>query len=212
MNVAAWIAIVGPVTTLLGSLGGYWLAGRGDEARDRRAAAREDNARRAALSERLEEERHVFQRDTLLQLQDELQKLLRITGQINWQDQRAIGNSGNFAEISDHDGSNGAVRATVARLATRLLDDDLRAAVNKFAKDCAEVATHANMMRAVSEQPLPDHRRHETIRQLQSTIVGISLSFGDLAELLGGHLRRELDRRNLMESASTTDDPKLDAR
>lgn len=94
MNVAAWIAIVGPVTTLLGSLGGYWLAGRGDEARDRRAAAREDNARRAALSERLEEERHVFQRDTLLQLQDELQKLLRITGQINWQDQRAIGNSG----------------------------------------------------------------------------------------------------------------------
>ena len=60
MDAAACTAIVGPITTLLGGLGGYWLAGRNEESRDRRAAGREREARRAALAERLEEQRHTF--------------------------------------------------------------------------------------------------------------------------------------------------------
>src|ERR1700756_3090739 len=55
---------------------------RNEEARDKRAAAREDAARRAALTERLEDQRHDIQRETLLELQDELQQLARATVQI----------------------------------------------------------------------------------------------------------------------------------
>jgi hypothetical protein len=66
VDAASWAAIVGPITTLLGGLGGYWLAGRHDDARDRRTVAREESARRAALADRLEEDRHAFQRDTSL--------------------------------------------------------------------------------------------------------------------------------------------------
>lgn len=90
MDAASWSAIVGPITTLLGGLGGYWLAGRNDDARDRRSADREASAHRAALSERLEEDRHTFQRDTLLELQDELQRLVRVTAQISLQDQKTL--------------------------------------------------------------------------------------------------------------------------
>jgi len=79
VDAASWAAIVGPITILLGGLGGYWLAGRNDDARDRRTVAREESARRAALADRLEEDRHAFQRDTLLELQDELQRLARAT-------------------------------------------------------------------------------------------------------------------------------------
>jgi len=78
-----WTAIVGSVTTLLGGLGGYWLAGRNDDNRDQQAAAREEAARRESFAERLEEDRHTFQRDTLLELQDELQRLVRNTAQIS---------------------------------------------------------------------------------------------------------------------------------
>jgi CHASE1-domain containing sensor protein len=62
-------AAIAPVTTLLGGLGGYLLAGRNEEARDRRIVERESRARKDALAERLEEDRHAFQRDTLVHLQ-----------------------------------------------------------------------------------------------------------------------------------------------
>jgi hypothetical protein len=93
-DAATWAAIVGPITTLLGGLGGYWLAGRNDEARDQQAAAREAAARRDVLAGRLEEQRHTLQRDTLLELQDELQdelqRLARITTRIALQDQKTL--------------------------------------------------------------------------------------------------------------------------
>jgi hypothetical protein len=52
--------------------------------------AREESARRAALADRLEEDRHAFQRDTLLELQDELQRLARATTRILLQDERTV--------------------------------------------------------------------------------------------------------------------------
>lgn len=39
------VAVVGGVTTLLTGVGGYWLSGRNDEARDKRALKREQIAR-----------------------------------------------------------------------------------------------------------------------------------------------------------------------
>ncbi len=122
MDAAAWAAIVGPITTLLSGLGGYWLAGRNDDARDQRAAAREEAARRAALAERLEEQRHTFQRDILLELQDELQHLARITTRIAIQDRKTLKERGQLyllpEEMSDE--ANQIV-ISVQRLRTRAL-------------------------------------------------------------------------------------------
>jgi hypothetical protein len=51
--VSDWASLIAPITTMFSGLGGYWLAGRNDEARDKRAEARERAARQATLTERL---------------------------------------------------------------------------------------------------------------------------------------------------------------
>ncbi len=83
-------AVIGSITTVAGSYGGYLLAGRNEEARDQRADQREAKARRAALAERLEEERHTFQRDTLLELQDVLLQLSHWQGLVTAEDIKTL--------------------------------------------------------------------------------------------------------------------------
>jgi hypothetical protein len=74
---AAITAAIGSIATVVGSFGGYLLAGHNEEKRDERVTAREAETRKAALGERLEEERHNFQRDTFRALQDQLLELAR---------------------------------------------------------------------------------------------------------------------------------------
>jgi hypothetical protein len=81
-----FVAGIGAVTTLLNGVGGYWLSGRNDEARDIRTLQREQTARKEERDDRLQEQRHEWQRQTLLDLQDELQKLARAIGKILQQD------------------------------------------------------------------------------------------------------------------------------
>jgi hypothetical protein len=50
-DATAWAAVVGPITTMMSGLGGYLLAGRNEEKRDQRTAAREDASRRAPPSQ-----------------------------------------------------------------------------------------------------------------------------------------------------------------
>ena len=187
MDAAAWAAIVGPITTLLSGLGGYWLAGRNDDARDQRAAAREEAARRAALAERLEEQRHTFQRDILLELQDELQHLARITTRIAIQDRKTLKERGQLyllpEEMSDE--ANQIV-ISVQRLRTRALDPVLRQAVADFIDLCSRDASA--LARASAETILA----HLDQQEAQLTHRYIALN-----DLLGELLRQELDRRFL---------------
>jgi hypothetical protein len=73
-TVPAWLAVLGLVVPAGTGLIGYVLAGRNEQARDDRAAKREAVARRASVRERLQEQSHAFQRETLLELQDALQR------------------------------------------------------------------------------------------------------------------------------------------
>lgn len=73
-DLVATLSILGPAVT---GLGGYWLAGRNEEGRDKRTSDREEAARRAALRERIYEERQNFQRDMLIELQEVLSVLRR---------------------------------------------------------------------------------------------------------------------------------------
>jgi hypothetical protein len=194
--VTDWTAIVGSVTTLLGSLGGYWLAGRNEDKRDQRAATRESAARRESLADRLEEDRHTFQRDTLLEFQDELQQLVRNTAQISLQDQRTIKAQGQLyqlgGELSD---AARQLMVSVARLRSRVLDDQLRAEVGEFADLCGV----SGMPSAKYPQgKIPDDQRDEAIAERQAQTVRIANTYARLTELLGVHLRRELDRRFLV--------------
>jgi hypothetical protein len=193
--VTDWTAIVGPITTLLGGLGGYWLAGRNDDKRDRRAAVRESTARRDSLAERLEEDRHIFQRDTLLELQDELQQLVRNTAQISLQDQRTIKAEGQMYLLDgDLSEENMRLRVSVHRLRSRVLDDQLRTEVGKFTTFCA---ISGMPLAEYREGKVPDDQRDEAIARMQAQIVQIANTYGELSESLGVHLRRELDRRFL---------------
>jgi hypothetical protein len=195
MNVAVWSAIIGPITTLLGGLGGYWLAGRNEEARDRRASSREEVARRDALADRLEDSRHGFQRDTLLELQDELQRLVRNTAQITLQDEKTIKQSGQMhllaGELSDQ-----AMQITVSvqRLRSRVLDDQLRVAIGDFIELCSSAGL------GLIEYPqgkVPDDQKDQALAKLTGRIGQLGEAYATLTELLGRHLRSELDRRSL---------------
>lgn len=195
MDAAVWTAIIGPITTLLGGLGGYWLAGRNEDARDQRSARREQVARRAALAERLEEDRHSFQRDTLLELQDELQRLVRNTAQIMLQDEKTIKQFGQIYLLGG-DLSDEAMQITVSvqRLRSRVLDDQLRAAIGDFVSFCASAGI------APTEYPqgkVPDDQKAKAIGTLRMQNAKLGETYATLTELVGSHLRSELDRRSL---------------
>jgi hypothetical protein len=195
MDAAVWSAIIGPITTLLGGLGGYWLAGRNEETRDQRAANREEVARRAALAERLEENRHGFQRDTLLELQDELQRLIRNTAQILLQDEKTIKQSSQVYLLAG-DLSDQAMQITVSvqRLRSRVLDDQLRAAIGEFVGLCSSAGISSI---EYPQGKVPDDQKDQALAKLRKQYTKLAEAYATLTELLGSHLRNELDRRSL---------------
>lgn len=189
-DAATWTAIIAPITTMLSGLGGYWLAGRNEETRDRRAAAREAASRRAALAERMEEQRHTIQRDTLLELQDELQRLMRITARINLQDRKTLKERRELYQLPEGL-SDEAHQTTISvhRLRSRLLDPELREAVGDFVAECSRDAMSTAQYRGKPPE--------ESITQLDQQLMETGQKYMALSEQLGEQLRRELDRRFL---------------
>jgi len=187
VDAASWAAIVGPITTLLGGLGGYWLAGRNDDARDRRTVAREESARRAALADRLEEDRHAFQRDILLELQDELQRLARVATRILLQDERTVKESGRLYQLPEGlSDEEFQIFTAVRRLRARVLDPELREAVEGFVDVCSRASL-----------PTSGGDKDEILARLRRQQARVRESYGAVNDLLGERLRRELDRRSL---------------
>ena len=186
MDAAAWTAIVGPITTLLGGLGGYMLAGRNEDARDRRAAARDSAARQAQLAERLEEQRHGIQMETLLRLQDELLQLARNVTMALSQDAKNLTASGAYLPIGELGEETRRTTASVQLLCTRLLDGELRDAVNKYLGICSMVAL-----------PTPARPIEDMLAEIRKRQQQVLDKYAVLNEQVGEHLRRELDRRDL---------------
>jgi len=90
------------------------------------------------------------------------------------------------------------LRVSVHRLRSRVLDDQLRAEVGEFASLCALCAASAMSLGQYPQGRIPDDQKDAAIAQLQAQIVRISDTYAQLTELLGVHLRRELDRRFLV--------------
>ncbi len=151
-EVPAWVLVAAPAVSgalaVVGTVGGYWLNGKNDEARDQRTAQREaiaHQAERERDAAARQDERdiqrdiwsHEFQRDLLLQLQDELQKLVRSCAKVILQDQATLRERGQLfllpPGMSDEAYDIGV---SVSRLTARLLDDQVRQAVEEFRTAC----------------------------------------------------------------------------
>jgi hypothetical protein len=198
-------ALVAPITTLAGGLGGYWLASRNEEARDKRAAQRESQSRLDALADKLEEDRHTFQRDTLLELQDELQHLVRNTAQAIMQDKSAIKERGQIYLLTG-DLSDQALQITksLQRLRSRVLDNELRDAIGDFIGTCS---TASMGLTGYPNGKVPDNEQEAAVNRLDRRMRETSDAYERLTESLGVHIRRELDRRYLVSAPPRADTP-----
>lgn len=113
--------------------------------RDWRATRREDR-RRAVERDRIREDaRDAFQRETLLELQEMVQRHLRANGAIHHHDVIESRRSGTWgrsripAELNDEDFETGT---RLILLSSRVLDDETRTAVEQFKKLAASTVTH----------------------------------------------------------------------
>jgi hypothetical protein len=154
-------------TAVGGTLGGYWFAGRNEEKRDERTAVREAAARRAALAERLDDQRHEIQRETLMALQTELVQLARLTAQIVMYDRDAVRKGATGVVRVPDELSTGfmeKVRET-QQLESRILDDPLRGTIRGFLGVCAGIT-------ASNPKASPEQAVAESDRQLDELNTG----------------------------------------
>lgn len=141
-TVPGWLAVLGLVVPAGTGLIGYVLAGRNEQARDERAAKREAVARRASVRERLEEQSHPFQRETLLELQDALQRQVRCAAKIILHDRNTLREHGTLTQVGPElNEESYEIGVTTRRLQERVLDGALRGAVGEFRRHVADVET-----------------------------------------------------------------------
>jgi hypothetical protein len=185
MSTSDWVAVIAPITTLAGGLGGFWLAGRNDEARDIRTAQREESARAADYAKHLWDRRHEWQRQVLLDLQEELQRMSRQTFRVIHQDLQTVREHGKLFRLPEGIGGEESIAATVAvqRLRSRILADGLRALVGEFVTFCTTAETEACF-----------HHKDDPPEQITAVLDGLfaelSWRYPVLVEELGKHIRR----------------------
>lgn len=188
MDATTAVAIVGAAATvgngLVANFSGYFLGRRTDIARDALAAARETEIRALDRAKQVKERQHEWQRNVLLELQDELAKLARVAGQVLLRDQKTVREQGRVFLLPNEVGGEEFLAATVAvqRLRARVLADDLRAEVAEFLAFCAEISTgipirHKDSPREVLEPILAD------------LYVRLGQNYGHLVDQLGAHIR-----------------------
>ncbi|MHB8290407.1 MAG: hypothetical protein ACYDEY_14485 [Acidimicrobiales bacterium] len=187
-NIPDWLAALGLIVPALTGLVGYGLAGRNEEARDMRAAERETIARRSALGERLEEQQHAFQRETLLELQDVLQSQMRCAAKGILHDQRTLRSQGTLTLLGpelDEESYNTGV--AIRRLRVRVLDSNLRDEIEEFHAFTSTIQASASVI-----SNLPTAK--DALARLESQMAELSQRYQAITETLGISLRTELGR------------------
>jgi hypothetical protein len=153
-----WIAVLGLIVAPVTGLLGYVLAGRNERARDERAAKREAIARRASVRERLDEERHAFQRETLLELQDALQRQVRCAAKVLLHDRSTLQEHGTLTQLEPElNEESYEIGVTTRRLKERVLDEALRDAVEEFRSHVTEIETSFISVREMSAETGVQH-------------------------------------------------------
>jgi hypothetical protein len=119
-----------PVVTLVI---GYAIKSFTDYFENRRAVAREREARDVTRKDRLFERRSNFQRETLLALQDAVTQLGRDTGAINHQNIMSLRTTGKLGLITEEFNEGYRIRqATTSKLVSRVHDNSVRVLTDQF--------------------------------------------------------------------------------
>jgi hypothetical protein len=167
--------------------GGYWLAGRNDEARDERAAKREERARIVTREGRLDDERQAFQRDVLLELQDRLLALTRTTTEVILHDRRTLKQEGQMYQLpEDLSQRNHEAGVALLRIRERVLNEDLRHEL----KALQEFATEIELLSIQLRETDAD----QAIAQLDTASAELTRRHTQVNEMLGRELRGVLGR------------------
>lgn len=184
MTLALASQILISFTTLLAAFLGFVFAGWNDARRDRRTAERERVTRAEDRHTAAVRDRHQFQLETLLALQDAIQLMARLTGRTMHFDHMQA-REGKYNQLPGDDDneilSNGF---DVIRLRNRLLDDELREAIDEF----HAAASHGLLP--------PTHYQGLSGEQLETAAALLSSRFGNdytrVMDKLGIALRTEL--------------------
>lgn len=176
--------VVVATATLLASLGGFVLAGVNDRKRDERALAHGLQSTAAERAARLEDDRHAFQLETLLALQDAVQQMARHAGKtIHFDHMQA--REGQYTQLpgslSEEIHANGV---EVRRLVTRVLDGDVRAAVADFSSICARLTLAPTDLQGLAG----DQLEIRVCAQMEELTVSCDAVFGILGDAVRGEL------------------------
>jgi hypothetical protein len=176
--------IVVAAATLLASLGGYVLAGRNENRRDARTQQRELRLRTSERAARLDDARHALQRETLLSLQDAVQVMARLTWQIMHFDHMQA-RKGEYTQLpgtlSEESYAN---LVEVRRLQSRILDSDVRDAVNRFIEISVSLSTSPKDLEGLSGDTLE--------RYMSGKLAEFGDGYDAASRLLGEAIRQEI--------------------
>lgn len=176
--------IVISLATLFASLGGYFLAGMNERRRDERNHFRNFELRNFERVADLENTSHAFQRETLLSLQDALQKVARLTGKVMHFDHMQA-REGKYTQLPE--GLSDQVfiaEVEVHRLVSRILDPELRAKVRDFTNLSVRLSMLPSDLQGLDGRDL-EYRSDAKIREFGE-------GYNAVTEVVGDALRREI--------------------
>jgi hypothetical protein len=146
---------------------GYGAKSFEDWVRNRREIAKDRETRQATRHDQRVANRVTFQRDTLLQLQEAVQRLARATGRTNHLDEMAYRKTNEWAkEQLPEDLNEGWFVASTqtALLASRVRDD----AVQQLVENFRTASTHATL----AETPADARRQMQVLMDINSELHG----------------------------------------
>jgi hypothetical protein len=177
---------LGPSVTLVLGVAAFFAGGAGERRRDQRLSAREQAAREQAARERRDDERHRFQLENYLALQDALREYMRASAKIIWADKAIVKEHGHFTMLPEGLSQDAFDTGIVfGRLMNRVVDDELRDQLEKFNSIAAQTTTPPldNTISKERATALIDDRNEVLTDVYQKT-----------AAMVGDRLRRELKR------------------
>ena len=179
-------ALITTVGALAGSFGGFTLAARAQrrqaEQNDARAVRDADRAR----SMLLDDERHDFQLNTLILLQELTRRMARSTFLVIREDRETIKRVGGYQLLENQDPDNFVKAIEFAHNVARVTDTALRKKLETFADLChnSSLPPHdGSVLSPAAALDLQDRRFGMLVEVATET-----------ADLLNEHLRKELDR------------------
>lgn len=179
--------VIVAAATLLASVGGYWLAGRNEGRRDERTRQRELELRQSERDAVADQASSQTQRETLLALQEALQKTARFASRMLMFDHEnaKVGKYTNLPNgLSEEEFAN---RVEVALLRQRILDSSVRDAIGTFTDLIARLTLSPMDLHGLTGSALE--------ARAESKMLQLMESYESLSAVLGEALRRELSWR-----------------